>query len=264
MSLKLYNKSYSSRLLLGTARYPSPHIMQQAISASGCNMVTVSLRRQQAQPESGHAFWNLIKSLGVDILPNTAGCESLKEAITLAHMSRELFQTDFIKLEVIGDTYTLQPDMQQTLEGAKQLTKAGFKVLPYCTDDLVVCQKLVDAGCQVIMPWASPIGTGRGIMNPYALETLRKRLPDVTLIVDAGLGKASHVVTAFELGFDGVLMNTAIAKANDPIKMAEAFKHAALAGRSSYEAVPMIEKNLAVASTPMIGMPFRPVTENSL
>lgn len=255
--MKLYDKTYQSRLLVGTSRYPSPHIMQQAIRASGCEMVTVSLRRQQASPQSGHAFWQLIKELQVDVLPNTAGCETVQEAVTLAQMSRELFQTDFIKLEIIGDAHTLQPDMAATLIAAKELLKDGFKVLPYCTDDLVACQKLVDAGCQVIMPWAAPIGTGRGIINPYALETLRKRLCDITLIVDAGLGKAAHVVEAFELGFDGVLMNTAIAKAHDPVLMASAFKHAAIAGRESYSAVPMIAKNIAVPSTPMIGMPFR-------
>ena len=199
MTLKIYDREYHSRLLIGTARYPSPAIMQEAITASGSELITVSLRRQQSNPDSGQAFWQLLKPLNVDILPNTAGCETASEAITLAHMSREIFETPLIKLEVIGDAYTLQPDMQQTLEAAKKLIAEGFQVLPYCTDDLVACRALVDAGCEVIMPWGSPIGTGRGIANPFQFDVLRKRLPDTTLVIDAGLGKASHVTQAFEL-----------------------------------------------------------------
>jgi thiazole synthase len=147
--------------------------------------------------------------------------------------------------------------MQATLNCAKKLINDGFRVLPYCTDDLVVCQQLVDVGCEVIMPWAAPIGTGRGILNPYAIETLRHRLPNTTLIVDAGLGKASHVVQAFELGCDAVLMNTAIARAHNPILIASAFRQAAEAGRQCYESIPMIEQHIAEPSTPTLGMPFR-------
>ncbi|MDX1343282.1 MAG: thiazole synthase, partial [Reinekea sp.] len=158
--LSLYDKQLNSRLLIGTARYPSPAILRQAIVASGSEMVTVSLRRQQSAPDAGQSFWNILRDTGVDILPNTAGCESVDEAVTLAHMSRELFQTEFIKLEVIGDNQTLQPDMAKTLIAAERLLRDGFNVLPYCTDDLVACRQLIDAGCQVLMPWASPIGTG--------------------------------------------------------------------------------------------------------
>lgn len=257
MLLRIYDRTYKSRLLLGTARYPSPAIMADAIQQSGCELLTISLRRQQNNPEAGQAFWSLLKTLKVDILPNTAGCESVDEAFTLAQMSRELFETPLIKLEVIGDTHTLQPDMQQTIECAKKLIRDGFQVLPYCTDDLVACRALVDAGCEVIMPWGSPIGTGRGLSNPYQLETIRNRLPNVTLIIDAGLGKPSHVVQAMELGADAVLLNTAVAKAHDPVAMANAFKAACEAGRLGFEAVPMKEQNFATPSTPVLGMPFR-------
>jgi len=256
-TLKIYDTEFTSRLLVGTSRYPSPQIMKDAIVASGTEMVTVSLRRQQSNPDSGHEFWELIQSLGVQVLPNTAGCESVSEVITLAHMSREVFSTDFIKLEVIGDNLTLQPEPVKTIECAKKLIAEGFKVLPYCTDDLVLCQQLVNAGCEVIMPWAAPIGTGRGMMNPYNMEVLRQRLPDTTIIIDAGLGKPSHVVNAMEMGFDAVLLNTAIAKSQYPILMAESFRDAVCAGRKAYDAVPMLEKNIAAPSTPVLGMPFR-------
>ncbi len=255
--LSLYDKQLNSRLLIGTARYPSPAILRQAIVASGSEMVTVSLRRQQSAPDAGQSFWNILRETGVDILPNTAGCESVDEAVTLAHMSRELFQTEFIKLEVIGDNQTLQPDMAKTLIAAERLLRDGFNVLPYCTDDLVACRQLIDAGCQVLMPWASPIGTGRGIANPYALKTLRQRFPDITMIIDAGLGKPSQAVEAFELGFDAVLLNTAIAKAHDPVRMASAFRHATRAGYEAQQAVPMLAQDIAAPSTTVLGFPFR-------
>ena len=255
--LKIYDQQFDSRLLIGTARYPSPKIMQDALKASGAQLITVSLRRQQSQPDAGQVFWQLLRQLDLAILPNTAGCETVGEAITLANMSRELFNTSLIKLEIIGDNLTLQPDMALTIACAKQLIDDGFNVLPYCTDDLVACRQLVDVGCQVLMPWASPIGTGRGIANPYALETLRHRLPDTTLIVDAGLGKPSHAIAAMELGFDAVLLNTAVARAHNPVLMAEAFRHAVIAGRQGYLAVPMLPQDIACPSTPITGMPFR-------
>lgn len=255
--LTLYDRRYSSRLLLGTARYPSPAIMQQAIESAGSQLITVSLRRQQSNPDSAQPFWNLLKTLKVDVLPNTAGCESAEEAYTLAQMSRELFETPLIKLEVIGDTQTLQPDMVQTVQCARRLIDDGFQVFPYCTDDLVMCQALVDAGCEVIMPWGAPIGTGRGLSDPYRLKILRQRLPDVTLIVDAGLGKPSHVTQAFELGADAVLLNTAVAQAHDPVTMARACALAAQAGYLGAQAGPMLEQDHATPSTPVLGMPFR-------
>lgn len=252
----LADKQIASRLLIGSALYPSPDIMQQSIKASGADIVTVSLRRQNAPLEGGQDFWHLLRELNLHILPNTAGCHSVKEAVTTAQMARELFDTHWIKLEVIGDDYNLQPDPFALLEATKELVAQGFEVFPYCTDDLVLCQKLVDAGCRILMPWGSPIGTGKGLLNPYALQTIRERLPNITLIVDAGIGKPSHGAQALELGYDGVLLNTAIAQASDPIKMAEAFKYGLLAGRSAYEAGAMQERNLAKPSTPTLGTPF--------
>lgn len=252
----LADKELSSRLLIGSALYPSPDMMQKSIKASASEVVTVSLRRQNAAIDGGHDFWKLLQELNLNILPNTAGCHSVKEAVTTAQMARELFGTHWIKLEVIGDEYNLQPDPFALLEATKELIFQGFEVFPYCTDDLVLCQKLVEAGCRILMPWGSPIGTGKGLLNPYALKTIRERLPNITLIVDAGIGKPSHAAQALELGYDGVLLNTAVAQASDPIAMAEAFKYAVLAGRTAYEAGAIQERNLAKPSTPVLGTPF--------
>src|SRR5690606_10602078 len=162
------------------------------------------------------------------------GCHSVKEAVTLAQMSRELFETNWVKLEVIGDAYNLQPDIFGLVEAADILIKDGFKVFPYCTDDLVLCQRLLDVGCQLLMPWGAPIGTGRGLINPYALQTLRERLADVPLVIDAGIGLPSHAAQAMEMGFDAVLLNTAVAEARDPVRMAGAFRQAISAGRDAF------------------------------
>lgn len=253
---QLAEKSLNSRLLIGTALYPSPDIMQQAILASGAEVVTVSLRRQNPASGGGQDFWQLIQSLNLNILPNTAGCHSLKEAVTTAQMAREVFNTKWIKLEVIGDDYNLQPDPFVLLEATKELISQGFEVFPYCTDDLVLCEKLVEAGCRILMPWGSPIGTGKGLMNPYALKTIRQRLTDITLIVDAGIGAPSHAVEALQMGYDGVLLNTAVAQASDPVKMAQAFQHAMLAGRLAYESGVIPARDIAQASTPTLGTPF--------
>ncbi len=252
----LYGSTFNSRLLIGSALYPSPQVMSDAITASGSEIVTVSLRRQAPEEAGGQSLWTHIQQLNKTLLPNTAGCHSVKEALTLAQMSREMFETDWIKLEVIGDDYNLQPDPIATVEAAEQLVKQGFKVFPYCTDDLVVCQRLLSVGCEVLMPWGSPIGTGRGLMNPYNLQTIRERLPDTPLIIDAGIGKPSHAVMALELGYDGVLLNTAVAQASEPVLMAEGFRHALLAGRSAYLAGAMPERQTASPSTPTLGMPF--------
>lgn len=254
--LKLYDQVFSSRLLIGTALYPSPVVMQQSIRASGSEIVTVSLRRQNPAEGGGNSIWQFIKELGCTLLPNTAGCHSAKEAVTLAQMSREIFETDWVKLEVIGDEYNLQPDPIGTLEAARELIQLGFKVFPYCTDDLVLCLRLRDLGCEVLMPWGAPIGTGRGLMNPYALQSIRERIPDVSLIVDAGIGKPSHAVQALELGYDAILLNTAVAQANDPVLMGEAFKLAVESGRKSYLAGSILERQTAQPSTPTLGMPF--------
>ena len=252
----LYGQSFHSRLLIGSALYPSPAVMREAITASGSEIITVSLRRQSPSEAGGEGFWQQLKSLNKTLLPNTAGCHSVKEAVTLAQMSRELFETDWLKLEVVGDDYNLQPDPLGTVEAAEQLIKLGFKVFPYCTDDLVICQRLRDVGCQVLMPWGSPIGTGRGLMNPYNLKTIRERIPELPLIVDAGIGKPSHAVQALELGYDGILLNTAIAQAGDPVLMARAFRDAVAAGRQATLAGAMPERQTASPSTPTLGMPF--------
>ena len=248
--------SLSSRLFLGTSHYPSPQVLSEAVAASGTQVLTVGLRRLQPESGGGNSFWQRVKAMKTRILPNTAGCHTAEEAITLAQMAREIFGTTWIKLEVIGDDYTLQPDTHATLEAATTLTKEGFAVFAYTTDDLVIAQKLRDAGCAAIMPWAAPIGTGRGPLNPYALETLRRRLHDAVLIVDAGLGRPSHAAAVMELGYDAVLLNTAVAQSGDPVRMAKAFADGVAAGRAAYEATPMPERAAAQASTPTVGVPF--------
>lgn len=254
--LNVYGEQFDSRMLIGTALYPSPEVMQNAIMTSGAQILTLSMRRQKPELNGGDGFWQLIQGLGLQLLPNTAGCFSTKEAVTMAKMSRELFATDWIKLELIGDDYNLQPDPFALVDAAEILLKEGFKVLPYCTDDLVLCRRLADVGCEVIMPWGAPIGTGRGLLNPFALETIRHRLPDITLIIDAGIGTPSHATQAMELGYDGILLNTAVAKARDPVTMSLAFKHAIIAGRQGYLAGTMQPQQTASPSTPEVGVPF--------
>lgn len=253
---QILEKSLSSRLFLGTARYPSPQILQESIAASGTQVVTVSLRRESAQDNAGNRFWDYLKNSPVHILPNTAGCLSVREAVLTAHMSRDLFQTNWIKLEVIGNDDTLQPDPFGTVEAARILCREGFEVFPYTTDDLVVAQRLADAGCRIIMPWGSPIGSGQGLRNIEALRTLRQRLPELTLIVDAGIGRPSHAAKALELGYDAVLVNTAVALAHNPVQMARAFAAAVEAGRLGYEAGMMEASSRAAASSPTVGVPF--------
>jgi thiazole synthase len=255
--LKLYGVTYASRLLLGTARYESPMQLAEAIHAAGPALLTVALRKQtQAGAQGGQAFWAILQTTNRRLLPNTAGCFTVKEAVNTACMAREVFETKLIKLEVIGDEVNLQPDPFGLVEAATELTKLGFEVLPYCTDDLVLCRRLLDAGCEVLMPWAAPIGTGQGPRNPRALRELRDRLPDVPLIVDAGLGLPSHACQVMEWGFDAVLVNTAISRAIDPVNMARAFAGAVTVGRMGFLAGPMPVQELAVASTPDIGTPF--------
>ena len=254
--LILYGHTFTSRLLLGTARYPSPAVLEAAVQCARPAMVTASLRRQGINAtNAGESFWELLKRLNVPVLPNTAGCHSVQEAVTTAQMAREVFGTPWIKLEVIGDDYTLQPDTLNLVEAASLLIKDGFLVLPYTTDDLVLSQRLVDVGCQAVMPWAAPIGTGRGPQNPYALQTLRERLP-VPLLVDAGLGLPSHACQVMEWGFDGVLLNTAVALSQDPVAMASAFANAVAAGRAAHRAGAMAPQQAAQPSTPVLGTPF--------
>jgi thiazole synthase len=253
---KLAEHQLDSRLLIGSALFPSPKKMSSAIQASGAQVVTVALRRQLPGQGAGGGFWDIIKNMGLHLLPNTAGCRTVKEAVTTAHMARELFNTHWIKLEVIGDDYTLQPDSLFLVEAARILINDGFEVFPYSTDDLVLAQRLRDVGCRIVMPWGSPIGSGNGLMNPFLLETMRARLPDTILIVDAGIGKPSDAARALELGYDGVLVNSAIALADDPVHMAEAFAQAVAAGRAGYEAGLMQRREMASPSTPVVGTPF--------
>ncbi|HEV2505781.1 MAG TPA: thiazole synthase [Mesorhizobium sp.] len=252
--LELYGQQFSSRLLLGTALYPSPAVMADAVRAAKTEIVTVSLRRESAGGKTGGQFWSLIQSLGVRVLPNTAGCHSVKEAVTTAQMAREVFATNWIKLEVIGNHDTLQPDVFGLVEAARILSEDGFEVFPYTTDDLVVAERLLEAGCRLLMPWCAPIGSARGPQNVDALRSLRGHFPEVPLIVDAGIGRPSHAAAVMELGYDAVLLNTAVARAGDPVAMAGAFGQAIAAGREAFRAGPLEPRDMAVPSTPIIGM----------
>jgi thiazole synthase len=254
-----YGVPLRSRFLLGTAGYPSPQVLGEAIAASQTQIVTLGLRRTLAAGgDNGFVaiVQQALQERGAHLLPNTAGCRTAREAITLAHMARELYDTPWLKLEVVGDEHTLQPDPWGTVEAAAQLVKDGFAVFPYCTDDLVSCQRLLDVGCEVLMPWGAPIGSGQGLINPFALRTLRARLPAATLIVDAGIGAPSHAAQAMELGFDAVLLNSAVAQAREPVRMARGFALAVDAGRAAFEAGVMAPQDMAVASTPVTGHPF--------
>ena len=251
--LKLYDIEVQSRLLLGTARYPSPAILAEAVQRSKTDIVTVSLRRETSGGKASGAFFELIRELGVRVLPNTAGCHSVQEAVLTAKMAREVFRTNWIKLEVIGHHDTLQPDVFGLVEAARILSGEGFQVFPYTTDDLVVAEKLLEAGCQVLMPWCAPIGSAMGPVKPMALRTFRAHFPDVPLIVDAGIGRPSHAAQVMELGYDAVLLNTAVAGAGDPAAMAEAFALAIAAGHLAHAAVPLEPRDMAVPSTPVIG-----------
>ena len=216
----------------------------------------ISLRDTRRLALAGQGFWSLIRGLGVRVLPNTAGCHSAKEAVTTAQMAREVFGTPWIKLEVIGHHDTLQPDVFELVEAARVLAADGFEVFPYTTEDLIVAERLLEAGCRVLMPWGAPIGSGRGLANPSALRSMRARFPDVPLVVDAGIGLPSHAAQAMELGFDAVLLNSAVSQAVDPVRMARAFGLAIEAGRTAFEAGVMAPQDMAVASTPVSGHPF--------
>ena len=251
--LELYGHVVASRLLLGTARYPSPAILAEAVRASKTDIVTVSLRREMAGSRAGGAFFELIRTLGVRVLPNTAGCHTVAEAVLTAKMAREVFATDWIKLEVIGNHDTLQPDVFALVEAARILSGEGFKVFPYTTDDLVVAERLMEAGCQVLMPWCAPIGSAMGPVNLPALRSLRAQFPDIPLIVDAGIGRPSHAAIVMEIGYDAVLLNTAVAGAADPAAIAAAFTGAIEAGRIAFRAGMLEPRDMAVPSTPVIG-----------
>ena len=247
-----------SRFLLGTAGYASPQLLFDAIVASQTQVATVGLKRTLAAAgDNGFVAMirQALRETGARLLPNTAGCRTAREAVQLAQMARELYGTPWIKLEVVGDEHTLQPDPFELLAAATQLVRDGFTVFPYCTDDLVLCRRLLDAGCPLLMPWGAPIGSGQGLLNPFALRTLRERLPDATLIIDAGIGAPSHAAQALEMGFDAVLLNSAVAQAREPVAMARAFRQAIEAGRDAWRAGVMAAQDFAVASTPVGGEP---------
>ena len=245
-----YGVTLPNALMLGTAQYPSPSVLQEAFRASGAGVATVSLRREAGQ---GQAFWSLIRDMGVRVLPNTAGCHSAREAVTTARMAREVFETDWIKLEVIGHADTLQPDPFGLLEAATTLCAEGFQVFPYTTEDQVLAARLLDAGCRVLMPWGAPIGSGLGLNNRHGLRMLRAAFPDVPMVIDAGLGLPSHAAEAMEMGFDAVLLNSAVAQAGDPVAMARAFALAVQGGALARDADPMGVRDMGAPSTPLIG-----------
>lgn len=248
-----YGTELSNPMMLGTAQYPSPAILEQAFRDSGAGVATVSLRRESG---AGQTFWQMIRDLDVQVLPNTAGCHTVKEAVTTAQMAREVFDTRWIKLELIGHTDSLQPDVFQLVEAARILTEDGFQVFPYTTDDLIVGERLLEAGCEVLMPWGAPIGSGRGLNNEYALRAMRAEFPDVPLVIDAGIGLPSHAAHAMELGYDAVLLNTAVARAGDPVQMACAMMRAIEAGQMAHQADPIEARDMAEPSTPVIGKAF--------
>jgi thiazole synthase len=245
--------TFQSRLFVGTGKYKDVDETRRALEASGAEVVTVALRRVNLKDRGEGSMMSLLSSGKFTILPNTAGCYTAEEAVRTCRLARELGIADLVKLEVIGDQKTLFPDNEATLEAAKILVKEGFTVLPYCIDDPIVCKKLEDVGCAAVMPLAAPIGSGLGIRNPYNLMIIREQTK-VPLIVDAGVGTASDAAFALELGVDGVLMNTAIAGAKDPILMAEAMRDAVRAGRSAFLAGRMPRKLYATASSPVDGL----------
>lgn len=255
--LRIGDLALGSRVLLGTSRYPSLQTMLDAVEASGAELVTVSVRRVNLAETEGESVLGLLReaarSRPLHLLPNTAGCFTAREAVLTAQLAREALETDLVKLEVIGDDETLYPDVEQLLKAAREMVADGFRVLAYANDDPITCRKLADLGCEAVMPLASPIGSGMGVVNPYTLRLIRELLPDVPLIVDAGLGTASDCAIAMELGYDGVLLNTAVAEAQHPVAMARAVRLATEAGRLAFRAGRIPRRTFAQASSPESG-----------
>ena len=252
-SFRIAGREFRSRLIVGTGKYKSGPETARAIKASGAEMVTVAVRRVNLD-RSKESLLDFIDPQRYFLLPNTAGCYTAEEAMRAARLSREVGLSDWVKIEVIGDQRTLYPDVQATIEATRVLVKEGFTVLPYTSDDVVIAKRLLDAGASAVMPLGAPIGSGLGIQNAANLRILREMITDVPLIVDAGVGTASDAAIAMELGYDGVLMNSGIANAEDPVLMAEAMKHAVLAGRAAYLAGRMPKKLYATASSPLEGV----------
>ena len=256
-TIRIADREFRSRLFVGTGKYRSFPEMARCHEASGAEIVTVAVRRVNLTDKSKESLIDYIDRSKMFILPNTAACYTADEAIRTARLGREVGLSNWVKLEVIGDQKTLLPDNEGLLEATRVLVKEGFVVLPYTTDDLVNARKLVDAGAAAVMPLGAPIGSGLGIQNLTNLRIMREQITEVPLIVDAGVGTASDAAIAMELGYDAILMNTAIAEAEDAVKMAEAMKHAVIAGRLAYEAGRMPKRLYASASSPMTGMVAR-------
>src|SRR5690242_14528720 len=252
-SLVIAGRAFQSRLIVGTGKYKDGEQTRQALAASGAEMVTVAVRRVNLD-RSKESLLDFIDPKKYFLLPNTAGCYTADDAIRAARLGREVGLSDWVKIEVIGDQRTLYPDVAATVEATKVLVKEGFTVLPYTSDDIVIAKRLIDAGASAIMPLGAPIGSGMGIQNVATIRILREMITEVPLIVDAGVGTASDATVAMEFGADAVLMNTAIANAQDPVLMAQAMKHAVIAGRSAYLAGRMPKKLYATASSPLEGV----------
>lgn len=252
-SLEVGSHTFESRLLVGTSRYPNPQVMLDALDAAGTGLVTVAIRRMNVEDQSSESILSLLREHGFHLLPNTAGCYTAREAVLVARLAREALGTDLIKLEVIGDDETLLPDVEQLIQAARELVDDGFEVMAYTNDDPITCRKLAELGCAAVMPLASPIGSGMGLVNPYNLRMIREEVADTPLIVDAGIGTASDAAKAMELGYDGVLVNTSIADAQHPVQMATAMRQAVDAGRNAFQAGRMPQRLYAQHSSPMEG-----------
>ncbi|MEZ4702591.1 MAG: thiazole synthase [Rhodothermales bacterium] len=245
--------TFTSRLLLGTSGYPTMKVLLDALAAAETELVTVAIRRVNLADQGEESLLDLLRRGGYRLLPNTAGCYTAKEAVLVAQLAREALETELVKLEVIGDNETLMPDVEQLLKAAKALIDDGFTVMAYSNDDPITCRKLADMGCAAVMPLASPIGSGMGLVNPYNLTLIRELIDYVPLLVDAGIGTASDAAKAMELGYDGILLNTAISNAQHPVQMASAMRHAVLAGREARRAGRIPRRYYARASSPEEG-----------
>lgn len=254
--LTIAGHTFNSRLIMGSSLYPNLQVMRDSLRASGTEMVTVAMRKMDLEHGGGEDLLNYLREDGYFLLPNTAGCYTAKEAIFTAQLAREALNTNWVKLEVIGDDATLYPDVPELLKAAEELIKEGFEVLPYCNDDPITCQKLSNMGCATVMPLASPIGSGQGIQNPYNLQIIREQI-EAPMIIDAGIGTASDATLAMELGADGILLNSAVARAEHPVMMADAMKSAVEAGQKAYYAGRMETRLYAKPTSPTSGIATR-------
>lgn len=251
--LKIADKTFDSRLIMGSSQFPNPGIMRDSLRSSGAEIVTLAIRRVDLEQAGSENILGYLKQDQYFLLPNTAGCYTAKEAVLTAQLAREALGTNWVKLEVIGDDETLFPDVPELLKAAEQLLADDFVVLPYTNEDPITAKKLADMGCAAVMPLGAPIGSGMGIRNPYNLQIIRQQL-EVPMIIDAGVGTASDAAIAMELGADGVLLNSAVSQAKHPVKMAEAMKLAIIAGRLAFESGRISRRLYAKASSPMEGL----------